>query len=80
VHYHVERNHQGVGNRLIEPLAKVGSTNDPIHCRERLGGMLNFYCREVAWKQGFFFAPHGVARLIDAGDRRTAIPAREQLR
>ena len=48
VHYHVERNHQGVGNRLIEPLAKVGSTNDTIHCRERLGGMLNFYCREAA--------------------------------
>ena len=47
-HYHAERNHQGVGNRLLEPLAKVGSTNDPIHCRERLGGMLNFYYREAA--------------------------------
>jgi len=47
-HYHAERNHQGVGNRLLEPLAKVGSTDDPIHCRERLGGMLNFYYREAA--------------------------------
>ena len=46
--YHAERNHQGVGNRLLEPLAEVGSTNDPIHCRERLGGMLNFYYREAA--------------------------------
>jgi hypothetical protein len=27
---------------------KVGSTNNPIHCRERLGGMLNFYYREAA--------------------------------
>ncbi len=45
---HAERNHQGVGNRLLEPLAEVGSTNDPIHCRERLGGMLNFYYREAA--------------------------------
>ena len=48
VHYHTERNHQGLGNRLLEPLAKVGSTNDPIHCRERLGGLLNFYYREAA--------------------------------
>jgi transposase InsO family protein len=48
VHYHTERNHQGVGNRLLEPLAKVGSTNDLVHCRERLGGMLNYYYREAA--------------------------------
>ena len=48
IHYHAERNHQGVGNRLLEPLAEVGSTNDPIQCRERLGGMLNFYYREAA--------------------------------
>jgi len=32
----------------LEPLAKFGSTNDPVHCRERLGGMLNFYYREAA--------------------------------
>ena len=48
VHYHTERNHQGVGNRLLAPLAKVGSTNDLVHCRERLGGMLNYYYREAA--------------------------------
>ena len=47
-HYHAERNHQGVGNQLLGPHGKVGSINDPIHCRERLGGMLNFYCREAA--------------------------------
>ena len=47
-HYHSERNHQGVGNRLLEPPGKVASINDPIHCRERLGGMLNFYYREAA--------------------------------
>jgi hypothetical protein len=46
--FHSERNHQGVGNRLLEPPGKVGSTNDPIHCRERLGGMLNYYYREAA--------------------------------
>ena len=48
IHYHTELNHQGVGNRLLEPLARVGSTNDPIHRRERLGGMLNYYYREAA--------------------------------
>ena len=47
-HYHTERNHQGVGNQLLELHGKVSSINVPIHCRERLGGMLNFYYREVA--------------------------------
>ena len=48
LHYHTERNHQGVGNRLLEPLVTVSSTDKPIRCRERLGGMLNFYYREAA--------------------------------
>ena len=47
-HYHSERNHQGVGNRVLEPLARASSINDPIYCRERLGGMLKFYYREAA--------------------------------
>ena len=48
IHYHSERNHQGVGNRLLEPLATVSSINEPIQRRERLGGLLNFYYREAA--------------------------------
>jgi putative transposase len=48
LHCHTERNNQGVGNRLLKPVDKGSSTNDPIHCRERLGGLLNFYYREVA--------------------------------
>ena len=47
-HYHTERNHQGVGNRLLESVYMISSINDPIHCRERLGGLLNFYYREAA--------------------------------
>ncbi|MCG6866800.1 MAG: transposase [Thiogranum sp.] len=47
-HYHTERNHQGVDNRLLEPLAMVSSTNEPVRCRERLGGMLNYYSRQAA--------------------------------
>ena len=47
-HYHIERNHQGVGNPLLKPLTAVSSIDEPIHCRERLGGMLNYYYREAA--------------------------------
>ena len=48
LHYHTERNHQGVGNRLLEPLATVRSIDGAIHCRERLGGMFNYCYREAA--------------------------------
>jgi len=47
-HYHAERNHQGLGNRLLDPTYATGSTDDSIQHRERLGGMLNFYYREAA--------------------------------
>jgi len=46
--FHTERNHQGVDNQLLKPLATVSTTDEPIHCRERLGGMLKFYYREAA--------------------------------
>ena len=48
-HYHWERNHQGLGNRLIEPLA--ANTNAPqgrIRRRERVGGVLSYYYRAAA--------------------------------
>ena len=47
-HYHTERNHQGLGNRLLDPTHEAGSTDDSIQHRERLGGILNFYYREAA--------------------------------
>jgi transposase InsO family protein len=47
-HYHAERNHQGLGNRLIEPSAEVGSANGDVECRERLGGLLKYYYRRAA--------------------------------
>jgi transposase InsO family protein len=47
-HYHLERNHQGLENRLLVPL-KITSTRTPVvHKRERLGGLLNYYYREAA--------------------------------
>ena len=42
VHYQAERNHQGAGNRLLEPLAMVSSNDETIHRRERHGSMLNY--------------------------------------
>ena len=48
-HFHGERNHQGLGNRLIEPLvANTNSGKDVIRRRERLGGVLNYYCSDAA--------------------------------
>jgi transposase InsO family protein len=47
-HYHQERNHQGLGNRLIENLPANDNATGPVRCRERLGGVLNFYHREAA--------------------------------
>ena len=47
-HYHVERNHQGLGNEIIEPGDEVGAAAGKIECRERLGGLLNYYYRDAA--------------------------------
>jgi putative transposase len=47
-HYHSERNHQGLENRLIRLPTAVFATNGAVRRRPRLGGMLNFYYREAA--------------------------------
>ena len=47
-HYHRERNHQGLGNRLLL-LPKDATTNaGSVRRRARLGGVLNFYYRDAA--------------------------------
>jgi hypothetical protein len=46
-HSHGERNHQGIGNRLLQPLATVGELHGAIKRRERLGGMLSYYDRDA---------------------------------
>jgi len=45
-HYHVERCHQGIGNRLIDGVPKLAS--GPVARLERLGGILSHYYREAA--------------------------------
>ena len=47
-HYQVERNHQGLENRLIQTPAVSPPNVGAVHRRARLGGTLNFYHRKAA--------------------------------
>jgi transposase InsO family protein len=47
-HYHFERNHQGLNNELIEKSADKHDVDGVVDCRERLGGVLNYYYRRAA--------------------------------
>jgi transposase InsO family protein len=44
VHYHRERNHQGVGNEVIDGGAAAHHSG-PVRRRQRVGGLLNYYYR-----------------------------------
>ena len=46
-HYHGERNHQGLDNRLIRAVLSSLQGVGMIRRKQGLGGMLNFYCREA---------------------------------
>ncbi len=45
---HVERNHQGLDSRIIEPRLEVGAAVGKVRRRRRLGGMLTYYYRDAA--------------------------------
>jgi len=47
-HYHGERNHQGLGNRLLQPRADIDKRHGQSKRRQRLGGMLSYYHRAAA--------------------------------
>ena len=47
-HYHAERNHQGLENRLIRPESSRNGRVGTVHRRPRLGGMLNYYYTAAA--------------------------------
>jgi putative transposase len=48
-HYHTERPHQGKGNVILFPSVQAEPSSDrPIECRERLGGLLKYYDRKAA--------------------------------
>jgi hypothetical protein len=43
-HYHLDRNHQGLENELIEGVV-TARRDGWIRCRPWLGGLLNYYSR-----------------------------------
>jgi putative transposase len=47
-HYHTERNHQGLGNQILQRAPPQQSITGPIQRRTRLGGILSFYHRKAA--------------------------------
>ena len=47
-HFHSERNHQGLGNKIIDPGEEAGRPDGEIECRDRLGGLLQYYYRKAA--------------------------------
>ncbi len=47
-HYHAERNHQSIGNRLIEARDAGAEDTGPVVSRTRVGGMLKYYYRSAA--------------------------------
>ena len=47
-HYRGERNHQGLGDRLLMPIEHIGSQSTSVRKHERLGGLLNYYDRRAA--------------------------------
>jgi putative transposase len=46
-HYHRERNHQGLENRIIEPAFGLNRAGE-VQVRQRLGGLLHYYYRDAA--------------------------------
>jgi hypothetical protein len=47
-HYHMERNHQGLNNRLLTGTELLAGATGRVRKRERVGGLLNYYYREAA--------------------------------
>jgi hypothetical protein len=77
MHYHYERNHQGLGNVLIFPAGVQPRSGDRVVCRERLGGLLKYFHRPAAEKRRAELGPNdnrekpsrsGKSARRDAGD------------
>jgi hypothetical protein len=46
-HYHGERDHQGLGNELIDP-SQPQRAGGPVRRPQRIGGLLSYYYRAAA--------------------------------
>ena len=60
VHYHTERNHQSLENKIIRPEFAAFPSAGEVHCRERLGGMLRY--RITTWRR--IFGQYGVSGVF----------------
>ena len=47
MHYHGERNHQGLDHALLNGGPVSANENGRVQRRERLGGLLNYYDRNA---------------------------------
>ena len=72
-HYHCERNHQGLENRLLERAPPTANPGGNIQRTERLGGLLSYYYRKAARGLGSLFAPYGSGRSGRATAARRAL-------
>jgi transposase InsO family protein len=46
--YHSERPHQGKGHVILIPAVHSSKREGPLHCRQRLGGLVKYYHRDAA--------------------------------
>jgi putative transposase len=74
-HYHLERSHQGLENRIIDPSPEVGREIGEIQCRERLGGILRYYYREAAQR-----SPSSNGSRFEEREQIRRVPTRLSLR
>lgn len=58
-HYNVERNHQSLGNRIIQPEVLTFPTDGEICRRQRLGGLLNYYYQAATGEGILIFGQYG---------------------
>jgi hypothetical protein len=83
-HYHLERNHQGKGNKLPPPLPEKKGRK--IHCHERLGGLLKstlapheYFCHtgfEIIFSVRGVLCRSGIAMIVTALQRQGPIAHR----
>jgi hypothetical protein len=73
-HYHTERNHRGLANRISNPEPAILEKTGPVKRRPRLGGMLNylFTVRPDAC-QSFSAQPSRFTRRLITGSQRTSV-------
>ncbi|MFV1968433.1 MAG: hypothetical protein ACC628_23660, partial [Pirellulaceae bacterium] len=70
VHYHAERNHQGLNNKIIDPDRHVGRGEGEVMCQERLGGLLRHYDCDAASRAGHLTS-NATTRGLPRANRHT---------